>query len=118
MNIHKRQFVIIFSLLAVPEETADKVKYMLILFTRLPIKTVNTQSHCSGFKPGYKFCTLGTGSFFFFFFWKVVGKSVTEAASPIVCTFAFTYLNSAHVIITSSYVKYRFIIVTVTPYKK
>ena len=43
---------------------------------------------------------------------------MTEAASPIVCTFAFTYLNSAHVIIMSSYVKYRFIIVTVTSYKK
>ena len=42
-------------------------------------------------------------------FWKVVGKSVTEAASPIVCPFAFTYLNSALVIITSSYIKYTFI---------
>ena len=57
----------------------------------------------------------GTGSFLF---WKVVGKSVTEAASPIVCTFAFTYLNSAHVIIMSSYVNYMFIIVTVTSFKK
>ena len=46
-------------------------------------------------------------------FRKVVGKSVIEAASPIVCPFAFTYLNSAHVIITSSYIEYRFIIVTV-----
>ena len=36
-----------------------------------------------------------------------------EAASPIVCPFAFTYLNSAHVIIMSSYMKYRFIKVTV-----
>ena len=44
-------------------------------------------------------------------FWKVVGKSVTEAVSPIVCPFAFTYLNSAHVIITFSYIKYRFIII-------
>ena len=46
-------------------------------------------------------------------FWKVVGKRVTEAASSIVCPFTFTYLNSAHVIITSSYIRYRFIIVTV-----
>ena len=38
---------------------------------------------------------------------------MTEAASPIVCPFAFTYLNSAHVIITFSDIKYRFIIVTV-----
>ena len=38
---------------------------------------------------------------------------MTEAASAIVCSFAFTYLNSAHVIITSSDIKYWFIIVAV-----
>ena len=37
-------------------------------------------------------------------FWKGVGKSLTEAES-IVCPFAFTYLNSAHVIIMSSQVQ-------------